>query len=44
MCVVTFLFEVVNIVLSNDEGTVLRPIVLVELHYLATHHNYFETS
>ncbi len=40
----TFLFEVVDIVLCDDKGTVLRPIVLVNLHYLAAHHNYFETS
>lgn len=40
----TFLFEVVDIVLCDDKGTVLRPIVLVKLHYLAAHHNYFETS
>ena len=38
----TFLFEVVYIVLCNDEGTILRPIVFVELDNLATHHNYLE--
>jgi hypothetical protein len=40
--ILTFLFEVVYIVLCDDQGTILRPIVFVELHNLAAHHNYFE--
>ena len=38
----TFLFEIVDIVLCNNEGSILRPIVLVELHHLATHHYYLK--
>lgn len=39
--VLTFQLEVIDVILSDDESSLLHPVVLVELLHLAAHHNYF---
>lgn len=40
----TFLAEVVNVFLRDDQGALLLPVVLVELAHLAAQHHYLHAG
>ncbi len=44
LVILTFKFEVVYVLLGDDNGSLLHPVVLIELSHLATHHHYLPIS